>query len=158
MPVGHAWIHVLFVAKFPLLPNHMKSAKHCLKEYLILLSVMDIKNLGSPIPMIPSRIKRCSEHFPTLLENLTPIAAAHGLESLSLPENISLTWLNSAQLVESALLTVLTPLDRSPDAHTCISTDTEWNICRIEGVSILQIILHSSPDNIYIIPVRLIYF
>lgn len=93
-------------------------------------------------------------NFPTLAENLTPMAAAHGLQPLSLPSTTTITYLGSIQLVESALLTVLAPLEDRTDAHLCISVDAEWNVSRTEGVSVLQIAPHSTPNNIYIIPVR----
>jgi hypothetical protein len=93
------------------------------------------------------------DNFPSLAEKLTPMAAAYGLAPLALSESLSIIFLGLVQLVESALLTVLAPLEDNPDAHISISIDAEWNLSRTEGVSIIQITPHSTPDAIYIIPV-----
>jgi hypothetical protein len=92
--------------------------------------------------------------FPSLAEKLTPIAAAHGLKSLTLPMGVAVNYLGTVNLVESALSSLIAPLDIDPKAHLCVSLDAEWNISRQSGVSILQIAAHSEPDIIYIIPVR----
>ncbi|KAJ7719728.1 hypothetical protein B0H16DRAFT_1794348 [Mycena metata] len=92
--------------------------------------------------------------FPSLTEKLTPIAAAHGLTSLSLPSSLSVDVLESASLVESAISSLMSPLDIDPTAHLCVSLDAEWNISRHVGVSVLQLAPHSDPDTIYIIPVH----
>lgn len=97
------------------------------------------------------------EHFPSLKENLTPLSAAYGLKAFQLPSSLSITILGSYQLVESALMTILAPLNEDPTANVCVSLDAEWNISRNEGVSILQIAPHSLPDNIFIIPVRYLH-
>jgi hypothetical protein len=92
--------------------------------------------------------------FPSLFENLTPIAAAHGLNSLNLPTSTCLMVLDTPSLVESVLSSLLSPLDLDENLHLCVSLDAEWNVsCRV-GVSIIQIAPHSRPDEIYIIPVR----
>jgi hypothetical protein len=92
--------------------------------------------------------------FPSLFENLTPIAAAHGLDSLHLPASISLMVLDTPNLVEGVLSSLLSPLDLHEDMYLCVSLDAEWNVSRRVGVSIIQIAPHSRPDEIYIIPVR----
>ncbi|KAJ7866109.1 hypothetical protein B0H13DRAFT_2352691 [Mycena leptocephala] len=50
--------------------------------------------------------------FPSLAEKLTPMAAAH------------------VNLIESALSSLIAPLDIDPRAHLCVSLDAEWNISR----------------------------
>ncbi|KAJ7825530.1 hypothetical protein B0H13DRAFT_1918616 [Mycena leptocephala] len=92
--------------------------------------------------------------FPALGENLTPMAAAHGLKSLSLPPSLNVNLLGTVNLVESALSSLISPLDIDPAAHLCVSLDAEWNITRHVGVSTLQIAPHSEPDVIYVIPVH----
>ncbi|KAF8133168.1 hypothetical protein K438DRAFT_1998221 [Mycena galopus ATCC 62051] len=92
--------------------------------------------------------------FPTLGEKLTPMAAAHGLKSLCLPPSVEVTFLGAVNLVESALSSLLAPLDLDPAENLCMSLDAEWNISRQVGVSTLQIAPHSEPDIIYIIPVH----
>ncbi|KJA22002.1 hypothetical protein HYPSUDRAFT_202494 [Hypholoma sublateritium FD-334 SS-4] len=93
------------------------------------------------------------EHFPTLAEKLTPMSAAHGYSALVLPDSASITFIGSAALVNSALLTILAPLEDSSAANICVSVDAEWNISRTEGVSILQVTSHAKSDLIFIIPV-----
>ncbi|KAJ6616822.1 hypothetical protein B0H10DRAFT_2219161 [Mycena sp. CBHHK59/15] len=84
--------------------------------------------------------------FPTLGENLTPMAATHGLKSLSLPPSLNINLLGTVNLVDSALSSLISPLDIDPEAHLCVSLDAEWNITRQVGVSTLQIAPHSEPD------------
>ncbi|KAF9470560.1 hypothetical protein BDN70DRAFT_998898 [Pholiota conissans] len=118
-----------------------------------------LKRYGYPAPQIafsddPLKDKgMLCEHFPSLAENLTPMSAAHGLASLSLPDSLSITFLGSAALVESTLSTILAPLEESSAPQICVSIDAEWNLSRTEGVSILQIAPHSNPNVIFIIPV-----
>ncbi|KAJ6558917.1 hypothetical protein B0H10DRAFT_1967203 [Mycena sp. CBHHK59/15] len=90
--------------------------------------------------------------FPSLGKDLTPMAAAHGLKSLSLPAELTVTLLDSAQLVQDAFTALIGPLDSDKSAHICASFDAEWNMSRQVGISILQIALHSRPNTIYIIP------
>jgi hypothetical protein len=92
--------------------------------------------------------------FPSLFENLTPIAAAHGLDSLDLPSSTCLMVLDTPSLVEGVLSSLLSPLDLDENMYMCVSLDAEWNVSRRVGVSIIQIAPHSRPDVIYIIPVR----
>ena len=62
--------------------------------------------------------------------------------------------LDTPSLVEGVLSLLLSPLDLDEKLHLCVSFDTEWNVsCRV-GVSIIQVSLHSRPNEIYIIPVR----
>ncbi|KAJ7466068.1 hypothetical protein FB451DRAFT_1369813 [Mycena latifolia] len=90
--------------------------------------------------------------FPSLAENLTPIAVAHGLESLSLPATVKITYLDSISLVQDAFKSFVAALDADQQAHLCVSLDAEWNMSRRVGVSVLQIAPHLSPNTIYIIP------
>jgi hypothetical protein len=119
-----------------------------------------IKRYGFSLPKIAfsddplKDRKMLHENFPSLAEKLTPLSAAYGLKPLELPDSLSVTVLGSPQLVESALLAVLAPLEDDSTAHICISLDAEWNISRTEGVSIIQIAPHSMPDVLFIIPVR----
>ncbi|KAJ7434171.1 hypothetical protein FB451DRAFT_1379978 [Mycena latifolia] len=94
--------------------------------------------------------------FPSLAENLTPIAVAHGLESLSLPATVKITYLDSISLVQDAFKSFVAALDADQQAHLCVSLDAEWNMSRRVGVSVLQIAPHLSPNTIYIIPVFLV--
>jgi hypothetical protein len=91
--------------------------------------------------------------FPSLAKNLTPIAAAHGLKSLTLPTTLKITYLDSASLVQDAFKSLVAMIDSDEQARLCVSLDAEWNISRRLGVSVLQIAPHSSPNTIYIIPV-----
>lgn len=92
--------------------------------------------------------------FPSLFDNLIPIAAAHGLDSLDLPSSTRLMVLDTPSLVEGVLSSLLSPLDLDENMHLCVSLDAEWNVSRRVGVSIIQIAPHSRPDEIYIIPVH----
>lgn len=91
--------------------------------------------------------------FPSLSKNLTPIAAAYGLQPLEIPDSVKVHYLSAPDLVEAALSPLLELLD-PVDSSLCISIDAEWNISRTIGVSILQIAPHSDPNSIFIIPVR----
>ncbi|KAJ7861486.1 hypothetical protein B0H13DRAFT_1900460, partial [Mycena leptocephala] len=58
--------------------------------------------------------------FPTLGENLTPMAAAHGLKPLSLPPSLNVNLLSTVNLVDSALSSLISPLDIDPAACLCV--------------------------------------
>ncbi|KAJ7479110.1 hypothetical protein FB451DRAFT_1172230 [Mycena latifolia] len=92
--------------------------------------------------------------FPSLAKDLTPMAAAHGLNSLTLPTELKVVLLDSMNLIQDAFLSLVGPLDSDNQAHICASLDAEWNISRRVGVSVLQIAPHSHPSLIYIIPVH----
>lgn len=81
------------------------------------------------------------------------MAAAYGLNALELPAEYQIMWLGTASLIESTISSLIAPLDEHPDDHLCISLDTEWNMSRREGVSIIQLAFHLEPNVIYIIPV-----
>ena len=83
------------------------------------------------------------------------MALAHGLDELKLPANVQIIILESPTLVEGALSSLLQPIDLNAEASLVVSLDAEWNISCRTGVSILQIAPHSSPTEIYIIPVGL---
>jgi hypothetical protein len=93
--------------------------------------------------------------FPNLSKGLTPMAIAHGLETLELPSTLKVEVLGTANLVEAAFSSLMAPLDNDPNHCICVSMDAEWNISRTVGVSIIQIAPHSDPDIVYIIPVWL---
>jgi hypothetical protein len=82
-----------------------------------------------------------------------PMAAAYGLKPLSIPINIAISVLGTAERVEQILSCWLAPLDIDDKAHLCVSLDAEWNISRRQGVSVLQLACHTDPEHIYIIPV-----
>jgi hypothetical protein len=92
--------------------------------------------------------------FPSLAQNLTPVAAAYGLTQLELPDSLKITWLGTSELVETTLSSLISVLDLNKHETVCISLDAEWNISRRTGVSILQIAPHNVPNIVYIIPVR----
>jgi hypothetical protein len=92
--------------------------------------------------------------FPSLAQNLTPVAAAYGLTLLELPDSLKITWLGTSELVETTLSSLISVLDLNEHANVCISLDAEWNLSRRTGVSILQIAPHNVPNVVYIIPVR----
>ncbi|KAG6827175.1 hypothetical protein H0H87_005364, partial [Tephrocybe sp. NHM501043] len=92
--------------------------------------------------------------FPSLSQNLTPTAAAHGLKPLELPSTLQIVTLGSIELAEQALAPLMAPLDLDPSSYLCLSIDAEWNMSRRIGVSILQLAPHSMPDFIYIVPVH----
>ena len=91
--------------------------------------------------------------FPSLTQNLTPVAAAYGLTLLELPDSLKITWLGTSELVETTLSSLISPLDLSEHSNVCISLDAEWNLSRRTGVSILQIAPHNDSNVVYIIPV-----
>ncbi len=91
-------------------------------------------------------------------QNLTPVASAHGLDELQLPQSVRVIILESSMLVEGALSFLLQPIDLNEEAVLVVSLDAEWNISCQTGVSILQIALHSCPNEIYIIPVCFLSF
>lgn len=55
--------------------------------------------------------------FPTLAKDLTPMAAAHGLKSLTLPTEVRKTLLDSMNLVSDAFKSLIGLLDTDPQAH-----------------------------------------
>lgn len=91
--------------------------------------------------------------FPSLFENLTPMAVAHGLQPLELPSSTKLLILDTPELVEGIFLSLMAPIDADDSAFMCAHLDAEWNISRNVGVSIIQISPHTHPNDIYIIPV-----
>ncbi|KAF5384343.1 hypothetical protein D9615_003177 [Tricholomella constricta] len=73
--------------------------------------------------------------FPSLAKNLTPVAAAYGLKPITLPNTVKVLVLDTLELTESTLASIMAPLDLDPDTHLCIAP-------------------HSEPDSIFIIPVH----
>ena len=94
--------------------------------------------------------------FPSLSQNLTPVAAAYGLILLELPDSLKIIWLGTSELVETTLSALIYVLDLSEHANICVSLDAEWNLSRLTRVSILQIAPHDDPNVVYIIPVLLV--
>lgn len=94
--------------------------------------------------------------FPSLSQNLTPVAAAYGLKELKLPSTLHISVLETIDLTEKAMLSLLFPLDLDPNAYLCNSLDAEWNIFRHVAVSVIQIAPHNNPDMIFVIPVSII--
>lgn len=92
--------------------------------------------------------------FPSLSKNLTPVAAAYGLAPLELPDNVAVRILESHALVEGVLSSVMASLDLDKNLHLCVSLDAEWNVSRCIGILILQLLLHSDPHVVSLIPVR----
>lgn len=84
------------------------------------------------------------------------MAEAYGLKELRLPEDVNVHVLDSMELIQGALAPLFQSLDVStsaaPPVPLVVSLDTEWNISRTVGVSVIQIAPHDSTD-IYIIPV-----
>lgn len=106
---------------------------------------------------IGSQDKRLvSAAFPSLLKNLTPIAAAHGLGSFVLPPTLLPLFLHTAEVVEAVLSSLMEPLIKDPSAFLCLSLDAEWNISQSRGVSVIQLAPHLDPLSVYIIPVSMI--
>ena len=93
--------------------------------------------------------------FPTLSQNLTPMAAAYGLQSLDPPLNFKVVWLGTFELVEITFSSLMAPLDLDKKKCLAASTDAEWKISWKSGVFIFQVAPHSQPDTVFIIPVRL---
>lgn len=91
--------------------------------------------------------------FPSLAEDLVPIAAAYGLKPLECPDDLQVHILSALFLVESVLSSLMAPIDHEPNGYTCISIDAEWNVSRRNGVSVVQLAPHSDPNSIYIVPV-----
>ncbi|KAJ7831578.1 hypothetical protein B0H13DRAFT_1915396 [Mycena leptocephala] len=112
--------------------------------------------LGEPVVAYSDEVKdksRLCAAFPSLAKDLAPMAAAHGLKSLSLPTELKIMRLDSTTIVQDAFTSLIGPLDSDKSAHICASLDTEWNLSRRVGVSVLQIAPHSHPNTIYIIPI-----
>jgi hypothetical protein len=91
--------------------------------------------------------------FPSLAKNLAPMAAAHGLKSLTLPNSVNTVYLDSTSLIQDAFKPLIASLDADMEQQICVSLDAEWNISRRVGVSVLQIAPHLPVNMIYIIPV-----
>ena len=49
--------------------------------------------------------------FPSLAKNLSPVAAAYGLKPLELPDSVRILVLETLDLVEKVLSSVLSPLN-----------------------------------------------
>ncbi|KAF9028547.1 hypothetical protein BDZ89DRAFT_1112967 [Hymenopellis radicata] len=92
--------------------------------------------------------------FPSLAQNLTPIAAARGLKAFEIPSDAKTLVLSTAEQVDLALSPLIELIDESPSASLCLSLDAEWNIKRSVGVSILQILSHLDSTAIYIVPIH----
>ncbi|KZP05859.1 hypothetical protein FIBSPDRAFT_1053873 [Athelia psychrophila] len=92
--------------------------------------------------------------FPSLAENLTPISAAYGLQSLEIPHDVKTTVLSSSELVEGVAASMFAALDADPDTFICVYMDFEWNVSRRVGVSIMTMCADSDTNHIYIIPVH----
>ncbi|PPQ83785.1 hypothetical protein CVT24_007139, partial [Panaeolus cyanescens] len=93
------------------------------------------------------------EAFPSLKDGLVPVAKAYKLQELHLPESLNVITLQSDDLIEAALSSLISELDLDEKAVLLVSLDAEWNVSRTTGISILQLAPHSHPDIIYIIPV-----
>src|SRR6267154_3427404 len=91
--------------------------------------------------------------FPSLSKNTTPIAAAYGLQSFNRPSSVKITVLSSSELVETVIGSFSSALDLDANAHQCWHMDTEYNISRKVGVSILTLSPESDPNSIYLLPV-----
>ncbi|KAJ7433027.1 hypothetical protein B0H11DRAFT_2209095 [Mycena galericulata] len=90
----------------------------------------------------------------TLSQKLTPMATAHGLELLELPQNLDIKILETPARVEALCASLMASVDDDVKSHLCVSLDAEWNVSRTVGVSIVQIAPHSMPGCIYIVPGR----
>lgn len=95
--------------------------------------------------------------FPSLSQNVAPTAAAYGLQSFSRPDHIKTIILSSSELAETVISSFSAALDLSPDTHQCWHMDTEYNISRKVGVSVLTLSPESEPDKIYILPVSTLF-
>ncbi|KAK7002121.1 hypothetical protein R3P38DRAFT_3215931 [Favolaschia claudopus] len=58
--------------------------------------------------------------FPSLGQNLTPMATAHGLKPSVLPPNVKVIQLESFQLIQDAFSSLVGPLDSDPSLHICV--------------------------------------
>ncbi|KAJ7431662.1 hypothetical protein B0H11DRAFT_1941390 [Mycena galericulata] len=92
--------------------------------------------------------------WPTLSQKLTPMATAHGLGLLELPQNLDIKILETPARVEALCASLMASVDDDAKSHLCVSLDAEWNVSRTVGVSIVQIAPHSMPGCIYIVPVH----
>ncbi|KAG6808390.1 hypothetical protein H0H92_004296 [Tricholoma furcatifolium] len=68
--------------------------------------------------------------FPSLAQDLKPIAAAHGLKPLKMSATTSVVVLSMTELAEQALAPIMSLLDQDPNAYLCMSCDAEWNMDR----------------------------
>jgi hypothetical protein len=93
--------------------------------------------------------------FPSLAKNLTPIAAAHGLEPLVLPDEYCPKVLGTSELIELTISGLIAPLDVNEYETLLVHFDAEWNVSRTVGVSVLQIApqMGDTLEAIYLIPV-----
>ena len=85
------------------------------------------------------------------------MASVHGLEELKLPASIQILTLDSPSIIEATLSSLLGGIELDSSASLVVGFDAEWNISRTWGVSIIQLSPQSRPDDIYIIPVCLLY-
>lgn len=90
--------------------------------------------------------------FPSLAENLAPMAAAYGLEEMKMPTEMRKWNLNTHALIEGKLSPLLDLVDSDANASLVVGFDAEWNVSRAVGVSWIQL-APESVHEIYLIPV-----
>ncbi|KAF9528872.1 hypothetical protein CPB83DRAFT_853889 [Crepidotus variabilis] len=77
-------------------------------------------------------------------------------QALELPSNVHVEFLDTPQAVESAISPILVPQDAEIEdsSNILVSMDTERNIMRAIGVSVIQLAFHSTPERIFVVPVH----
>lgn len=87
-----------------------------------------------------------------MAKDLVPVPSVDGMDTLQCPSDMDIVHLRSAHLAEMALGSLIPPDGEEANPLT-VSIDAEWNISRTVGISILQILLHSAPNTVYIVHV-----
>ncbi|KAJ2911982.1 hypothetical protein MD484_g8432, partial [Candolleomyces efflorescens] len=79
------------------------------------------------------------------------MAHAYGLEELMLPPSARILTLESPNVIEATLSSILHPLDLDPQATLTVGFDAEWNVSGTCGVSIIQLCFQYRPDEIFVV-------
>ncbi|KZT31665.1 hypothetical protein SISSUDRAFT_1067573 [Sistotremastrum suecicum HHB10207 ss-3] len=91
--------------------------------------------------------------FPSMASDLVLVPSLSGLDPFQSPEDIEVIHLRNSGLIEACMASMISTASDNA-TPLCVSLDAEWNISRPTGVSILQLLFHSSPSVVYIIHVH----
>ena len=95
--------------------------------------------------------------MPELFDNLTPMAAAHGLKEISIPTHHRILVLDQALLIENVFSSYMDLLDRDSSLSIFWACDAEWSLSRTVGISWLTMSPIDSSNCIYLIPVSYLH-
>ncbi|KAF9528873.1 hypothetical protein CPB83DRAFT_894102 [Crepidotus variabilis] len=94
------------------------------------------------------------ESFHPRVHQLSDLARV--AKPLELPSDVHIKFLDTHHAVETAIAPILAPLaaEEGGVSQILVSMDTERNIMRTIGVSVIQLAFHSIPRKIFVIPVH----